>query len=210
MGIERARVVEVHSKSSATTRVCSGYLVADNLVLTAGGRGSAEVRPASTAVWCSASRVWSAASGDVAILEIDDASAAMAPPGALRWGRVSGRRPVAVTALGFPPASVKPGWFRDAEQFFGHLLPEDGAASHESLPVEASAISRVAGDGLNGAALFAGADLVGVLVADAGTERLRARPVSALAADPSFVERVSRTGRLDLTPVSSPAFGPIF
>jgi hypothetical protein len=210
VGIERARVVEVHSTSSATARVCSGYLVGDNLVLTAGGQGPAEVRPASTAVWCPANRVWSAASGDVAILEIDDPSAAMAPPGPLRWGQVSGRRPVAVTALGFPPASLKPKWFRDAEQFFGHLLPEGGAASDESLAVEASAISRVAGDGLNGAALFAGADLVGVLVAHAGSERLRARPVSALAADPSFVERVSTTGQLDLTTVSSPAFGPIF
>ena len=210
MGIERARVVEVHSTSSATARVCSGYLFADNLVLTAGGQGSAEVRPASTAVWCSASRVWSDASGDVAILEVDDASAARTPPGALRWGQVSGRRPLAVTALGFPPASVKPEWFREAEQFFGHLLPEGGAASEETLPVEASAISRVAGDGLNGAALFAGADLVGVLVVDDGAERLRARLVSALAADPSFVARVSRTGRLDLTRVSSPAFGPIF
>ena len=210
MGIERARVVEVHSKSSATARVCSGYLVADNLVLTAGGHGPAEVRPASTAVWCSASRVWSAASGDVAILEIDDALTAMAPPGALRWGKVSGRRAVAVTALGFPPASVKPEWFRDAEQFFGHLLPEGGATDDESLPVEASAISRVVGDGLSGAALFAGAHLVGVLMADAGTEGLRARAVAALAADPSFVERVSTTGQLDLTRVSSPAFGPIF
>lgn len=200
MGIERARVVEVHSQTSASGGVCSGYLVADGLVLTAGGvagrRGSTDVRPASTAVWCSASQVWAAASGDVAILEIDDPSAVPSPPRALRWGHVSGRGPVAVAALGFPPAPGKPEWFRDAEQFFGHLLP-DGE-------VKASSTSRVAGEGLNGAALFAGADLVGVIIA--GTE-LRARPVSALAADPSFVELVGDAGSLDLTQVSSPTFG---
>lgn len=200
MGIERARVVEVHARTSATGRVCSGYLVADRLVLTAGagvgGQGSTDVRPTSTAVWCSASPVWLATSGDVAILEIDDPSAVPAPPRALRWGQVSGRGPVAVAALGFPSATGKPEWFREAEQFFGHLLP-DGE-------VTASPTSRVAGEGLNGAALFAGADLVGVLVA--GTN-LTARPVSALAADPSFVELVGHAGRLELTPVSSPAFG---
>ena len=200
MGIERARVVEVHSQTSAAGRVCSGYLIADRLVLTAGtgvGRqGSTDVRPASTAVWCSASQVWAAASGDVAILEIDDPSAVPAPPRALRWGRVSGRGPVAVAALGFPPASGKPEWFRDAEQFFGHLLPD--------AKVKASPTSRVAGEGLHGAALFAGADLVGVLIAGAEP---RAQPVSALAADPSFVEWVGDAGRLDLTPVSSPSFG---
>ena len=200
MGIERARVVEVHARTSATGRVCSGYLVADRLVLTAGAGagvpGSFDVRPASTAAWCSASPVWLAASGAVAILEIDDPSAVPPPPRALRWGEVSGRGPVAVAALGFPPAAGKPEWFREAEQFFGHLLP-DGA-------VTPSPASRLAGDGLTGAALFAGADLVGVLVA--GTD-LRAQAVSALADDPSFVEWVGDAGRLDLTSVSSPAFG---
>ena len=207
MGIERARVVEVHSQTSATG-VCAGYLIADRLVLTAGGvagrQGAADVRPASTAVWCSASQVWAAASGDVAILEIDDPSAVPAPPRALRWGRVSGRGPVAVAALGFPPASGKPEWFRDAEQFFGHVRPLGDSDADGSLEVKASATSRVTGEGLNGAALFAGADLVGVLIA--GTE-LRARPVSALAADPSFVEWVGDAGGLHLTQVSSPAFG---
>ena len=210
MGIERARVVEVHSQASSTGRVCSGYLIADRLVLTAGGgggrQGAADVRPASTAVWCSASRVWSAASGDAAILEIDDPSAVPAPPRALRWGQVAGKAPVAVAALGFPPVPGKPEWFRDAEQFFGHVLP-DGDSADGSLTVKASATSRVAGEGLHGAALFAGADLIGVLVAEAGTERLRARAVSALAEDPSFVEWVGDAGRLDLTTVSGSAFG---
>jgi len=207
MGIERARVVEVHAQSSASGRVCSGYLIGDRLVLTAGPHASAHVRPASTAVWLPASRVWSEPSGDVAILEIDDASYPPGPQGALRWGLVTGRRPLAVTAMGFSPAGERPERFRDAEQFFGHLILEAGPGADGSMPVEASGASRVAGDGLNGAALFAGADLVGVLMAGAGSEQLRARPVSGLADDPLFVEWVSAAGRLALNPVSTPAFG---
>lgn len=207
MGIERARVVEVHAQGSATARVGSGYLIGDRLVLTAGWRASTQVRPASTAVWCSASPVWSAPSGDVAILEIDEAADVPAPPGALRWGQVAGRRPLAVTAMGFPPAAARPERFRDAEQFFGQLHVEGGPGADGSLPIEPSAASRVAGDGLNGAALFAGADLVGVVVAGAGSERLRALPVSGLADDPAFVEWVGANGRLDLHQVTAPAFG---
>ena len=206
MGIERARVVEVHPQA-ATGRVCSGYLIGDHLVLTAGMPGTVDVRPASTAVWCTASRVWADASGEVAIREIGEESAVIAPPGGLRWGGVSGRAPVAVTALGFPAAQGRPSHFREAEQFFGRLVPQGGSGTGGTLPVEASDASRVSGDGLNGAALFAGGDIVGVLVADPGSTRLRARPVSVLAADPSFVEWVSVTGRLELSSVSTPAFG---
>lgn len=207
MGIERTRVVEIHTHDSATARVGSGYLIADHLVLTAGSPGSTDVRPASTAIWSSATRVWTAPSGDVAILEIDQPASAPAPPGALRWGRVAGQSPLAVTAMGFPPASVRPDRFREAEQFFGHLLLAGGQGANGSLPVEPSLTSRVGGDGLNGAAVFAGADLVAVLLAGPGSERLRARPVAALADDPAFVQWVSATGRLELTPVSPPAFG---
>jgi hypothetical protein len=198
MGIERARVVEVHSPGSVTRRVGSGYLVGERLVLTAGGlvdhTGPTAVRPAGTAVWYSSSRVWLAPAGDAAIVEVDDD---LAPPGAMRWGDVSGHRPVPVAAMGFPPATVRPDRYRDAGQFFGHLRPD--------LAVEASGASRLAGEGLDGAALFAGAELVGVLLA--GAAALRAVPVAALAGDPSFVDLVGAGGRLDLSPVSAPASG---
>lgn len=193
MGIERARVVEVHAAGSVTRRVGAGYLIDERLVLTAGGivdrRGSTGVRPAGTAVWYESLLLWAAA--DVALLEVDEV---LAPPGAMRWGEPAGRRPLPVAAMGFEPAAARPDRWRDAGQFFGHLQPD--------LTVDASTASRLAGEGLHGAALFAGAELVGVLLAAGGA--LRSAPVSALAADLSFVDIV---GELDLVPVSAPASG---
>ncbi len=207
MGIERARVVEVHSGSSATGRVGSGYLVNDRLVLTSGGivgrQGSTAVRPAGTAVWVSASLVWSAQAGDAALLEVEEPSALMMSPDALRWGQVAGRQPVAVTAIGFPPAPVRPDTARDTEQFFGRLVPDGSTSADLSVEaVTAKGSSALVGDGMSGAALFAGADLVGVLLAAAGPPpRLRAVPVARLADDPSFVELVGTEQGLALTPV---------
>lgn len=69
MGIERARVLEIHAPGGA---VGAGYLIGDRLVLTAGaGRGPAEVRPAGSATWLATSPVWSSPAGAV-VLELDD------------------------------------------------------------------------------------------------------------------------------------------
>ena len=182
MGIERARVLELRSGGA-------GYLLDDRLVLTA---GAGDVRPAGTATWLATSAVCRSAAG-AALLELDDPSMLMMPPVRPSWGRVTGCRPVAVTAMGVPPSPSH--WPRDPVRLVGHVVPGDGLTMAVTGPTVA---------GMTGAALFAGADLVGVLVA--GTE-LRARPVSALAADPAFVEWVGTAGRLDLTSVSSPAFG---
>lgn len=195
MGIERARVLEVHLRGA----VGAGYLVDDRLVLTAGaGRAPAEVRPAGTATWLRASPVWSSPAG-AAVLELDDPSALMMPPVPPRWGRVTGRRPVAVTAMGFAPLAAPARWARDPEQFFGHVVPPAQA----SMTVTGA---RAAGDGMTGAALFAGAELVGVLLAGA-----RAVAVSALAGEPGFAGLVGGDGGLALADVSTPATAfPIF
>ncbi len=215
MGIERARVVEVHSGTSVTGRVGSGYQISDRLVLTHGGivarTGPTDVRPAGTAAWVTASLVWSGLGGDAAVLEVDEPSVLMWSPGAVRWGQVSGRRPVAVTAIGFPPAIdiERPHRPRDTEQFFGQLQPEGSSAGDGSLRLTATS-GRPTGDGLSGAALFAGAALVGVLVADPALpspDRLRAVPVSALAEDRSFVRLLGDADELALTPVVTPTSG---
>src|SRR5438045_3541677 len=100
MGIERARVVEVHARTSSARRVASGYLVGERLVLTAGaaagGDGPTDVRPAGTATWYPAKTVWTAASGAGALLELDEPLAA---PAGMVWGDVAGPRPVAVAAM---------------------------------------------------------------------------------------------------------------
>src|SRR5947209_20505854 len=113
MGIERARVVEVHASTPAGRRVAAGYLIGERRVLTAGdvvGPRTA-VRPAGTVTWYAASLVWSAASGEAAIVELDEALGA---PARMRWGEVSGSRPVPVTAMGFPPPHDRRQPFREA------------------------------------------------------------------------------------------------
>lgn len=185
MGIERARVVEVH----ASGRVGAGYLIGERLVLTAGGLAGGDVRPAGTATWYPASPVWTAKSVGAALLEADESLAA---PTAIRWGEVTGRRPVAVTAMGFPPAQGRSVQFRDAEQFVGQVV-----AAGDGLGVEPAPASRLHGEGLHGAALFAGAELVGVVAASG----LRAVPVSAFASDPRFVAWAGAGNPLALTPV---------
>lgn len=195
MGIERARVMEVHAGGGVAT----GYLLDDRLVLTASaGRAPAEVRPAGSATWRPASPVWSSAGA--ALFELDDPEALMMPAAPPRCGRITGRRPVAVTAMGFPPAPAPTRWARDAEQFFGHVVPS------ESQALEFRG-SRPAGAGMTGAALFAGAELVGVLLAAA-----RAVPLSALAAEPGFARLVGDArGGVALVDVSTPATAfPIF
>ena len=215
MGIERARVVEVHAQTSATRRAGSGYQITDRLVLTHVGPvardGPTDVRPAGTAVWVSASVVWRAPTGDAAVLEVDEPPVLMWSPSPVRWGLVAGPRPVAVTAIGFPPAmdGERPHRVRDTEQFLGQVVPNGSAAAGTSLRVTANA-GRATGDGMSGAALFAGSELVGVLVvgpARSGPNQLRAVPVSAFAEDRSFARLVSDDDELALTPVVTPSLG---
>jgi hypothetical protein len=195
MGIERARVVEV----DADGRVGAGYVIGDRLVLTGGRRKPKAVRPASTATWMPSSLVWRAPSGDAAVLEIDDPAALMLPADGMRWGRVTGSRPVAVTAMGFAPSDGPATWPRDATQFLGHLVPADGDAA----PAVRATVAP--GEGMAGASLFAGAELVGVLVVDAG--RSRAVPIAALAEEAAFVDLFADDDAdgLVLVPVTTPA-----
>lgn len=211
MGIERARVVEVYAPASATGRVGSGYLVGDRLVLTAAGvvdrRGPTEVRPGGTVRWLPASLLWSGG-GEAAILEVDDPSALTVSPAPVRWGEVVGNQPVPVTGMAFPPAQARPGSFRDTQQFFASLVPCRSGGS-ASLPVAVSA-GLPAGNGMLGAALLAGAELVGVVVDGPGPRRpddLQAVPASALAGDDAFARLLGGESGLVLTPVSAPSYG---
>ncbi len=188
MGIERARVVEVQPGGSAPGVTGSGYQVDGRLVLTSasvvGGSGSVDVRPTGTGTWVPASVVWRR---DAAVLEVSDPSVLMASPAPVRWGTVVGPRPVAVTAMGFPAARPRPAWARDPEQWLGRLAA-DGSVEAKTA-------------GMAGAALFAGAELVGVLA-----DGLRAVPVAALAAEEAFLELVGRLApmRVETPPAAFP------
>lgn len=214
MGIERARVVEVHAGTSATGHVGSGYLVSDRLVLScaglAGRDGAAVIRPAGTATWISSSLVWRARAAGAALLEVDDPAEVMMPPGSMCWGEVTGRQPVAVTAMGFPPAGARPQGFRDPQQFIGHLLPDGVSDDGTWMPLRAHAGAGAAGEGMTGAALFAGAELVGVVLP--GSERRgagghRAVPAQALARDAGFVDLAGHGRGLALVRVRTTSSG---
>lgn len=177
MGIERARVVEVHAPGSSTG---AGYLISDRLVLTTARTGPAEVRPTTMGQWLPARAVWSG--GRVTVLALE--APLCVSPIPIRWGAVEGPRPVPVMAMGFPPADDRPQWVRDPVQFVGQLT-SGGVVS--GAPV---------GGGMWGAALFAGAELVGVLASGPTV------PVARLAEDRAFVDVV---GELALTPVRAPS-----
>ena len=187
MGIERARVVEVYAGDAASGRAGSGYQVDGRLVLTSAGVAGrsveVEVRPAGTGAWVPASVVWRG--GGAAVIEVSDPSVLMASPGAIRWGEVVGRRPVAVTGMGFPSSAGRAKWARDPQQFVGHLSG-DGSV-------------HTGADGMAGAAVFAGAELVGVM-----GDGSRAVAAASLAADQAFVELV---GGVSLVPVEARAVG---
>ena len=215
MGIERARVVEVHSGGAGSGRVVSGYQISDALVLTCGGgvhrRGPVGVRPAGTAVWLDGSVVWTAPSGSTAVVLVDDPWSMVLSPAPVRWGRTTGRQPVAVTAVGFAPVTGRPSGARDPGQFFGQLLLGAPPAADGSLPVQpAGGHGNV--DGMAGAALFAGSALVGVVVAgppSGGPGHVRAVAVSVLLDDEAFVSVVGDGRPLTLSPVGSGIGFPI-
>jgi len=122
---------------------------------------------------------------------------------------VCGQQPVAVTAIGFRPARTRPDRARDPEQIFGHLTA-CGSASDGGLPRVIANSGRPWGDGMSGAALFAGADLVGVLLPDvdtSGSARRAAVSVHGLAGDAEFVRLLGDAGELALTPISASPLG---
>lgn len=200
MGVERARVTEVHAATSASGRAGSGYLLTERLVLTAGAvagrRGSTDVRPAGTGSWLPASLVWTSARGDAALLQVDDDAALFTAPAPPRWGDLRGDRPVGVTAIGFPPAESRPQWARDPEQLVAHVTPSGS-------PTLAVAAGRPVGDGMCGAALFAGPNLVGVLVLNGG--RMVAVPAAPLVGDEVFARLVGGDSGVAVVPVSTAA-----
>jgi hypothetical protein len=209
MGITFERVVDVRAhRPDGTTKMGSGYLVAERLVLTAahvvftddGVAGSVTLRPVGAQRPLSGRVVWPPEQGplDAAVVEITEAD--WRPPrlGPPRWGRLTGRAArIDCEAMGFPRVLREPDGTREAEQLDGHLNPGtrlvgrrydihvDSAAP--AVPTDPEAPSPWAG--LSGAGLVAGELLIGVVVIDTpgfAERRLTAVPAGELAADPGF------------------------
>jgi hypothetical protein len=107
--------------------------------------------------------------------------------------------------MGFPATTVRPERARDAEQFLGHVTAAvSPGPSATTMAVTSGGSGASAGGGLSGAALFAGADVVGVLLADTdhdGRTRLGAVSAGDLADDPTFAGLVGRDDGLTVTSV---------
>src|SRR5271165_661477 len=215
MVFDRHRVMEVFVKpANGPGRVGSGYRVSETTVLTAGhvvtglpvgspaqvtagdgGAGRCELRALGEPAWTNGSVLWRGTSADAAM---DVALIGLAgdvpplPPGGpvLRWGRVDGMEPIAVSAVGFPWAQERPDRVRDSEQLFGFIAPvTTEKAGLCAVTVQTAApVGRAGGSpwaGMSGAALFAGPFLVAVVVVDParfGTDRVVAAPVAPLLA----------------------------
>jgi hypothetical protein len=225
MAFDPARVVEVYSQDAAgKERVGSGYLVSNQIVLTAdhvvaglpvqpadlSGSEQCEVRPLGLADWLPAQVIRHDHARDVALLRLSgdwQLSAGSPPPG---WGRLDGVEQVGCMAVGFPWAQARPDQVRDTEQLFGQIAPLTTAKAGRlavnvvTAPPTARPQDRSPWAGMSGAALFAGPYMVGVVVVDParyGTDRLQAIPISALSEDPNWWQAIGIGGVPDLVGV---------
>jgi tetratricopeptide (TPR) repeat protein len=231
VGFDRHRVVEVFVKpAGGPGRVGSGYRVNQTAVLTAGhvvaglpvrspaqvaagddGDGRCDLRALGEPAWTSGSVLWRGESVDVALIGLAG-DAPPLPPGSPvpRWGRVDGKEPIAVSAVGFPWAQERPDGSRDSEQLFGFIAPATTVkADLCAVTVQTGAPAGRAGGspwaGMSGAALFAGPFLVGMVVVDPArfeADRVAAAPIAPLLDDAELA------GLLDVSADAVAGVGP--
>ena len=198
-----ARVVEVVAPESG--RRGSGYLIDDRLVLTAGHvvDGAPDkvcrVRALDSEAWDAARVVWRGESCDAALVELTVATGQVR--GRARLGRIAGRAPVAVDAIGFPDVQTYEragATAYDTEQILGTVRPLSRFRRDRlvidvtgSAPVKANDASSPWA-GASGAAVLSHGLLVGVLCGDPsgwGGDRLDATPITAIAGESGFRAR---------------------
>ena len=205
------RVVEVRAyRDRDRLKVGSGFLVAPNLVLTAGHVVFADAsypvsrvdcRLATAGGWLTGRVAWPAILGDldVALIKLTGKSRRAADVGTVRLGRLTGQvGPVHCETIGFPSVLYKRGRRRETDHLIGHVNPGAGIVegrylfnlddTHPEPPRAPSLISPWAG--MSGAALFSGQLLIGVIVIDTakfGEGVLTAVPIHKVVGDSQFV-----------------------
>ncbi|MBK6018875.1 tetratricopeptide repeat protein, partial [Streptomyces sp. MBT53] len=223
MAVDVRRVVEIWNpvgKCSGT-----GYLVADDIVLTALhnvlGCGDLEVRGlGGDSKWLAAEVLWPLTDrlpdlerepqADGALVRITDAG--WVPPTGVdpvRWGRIDGgpvvpdEQRLACVAVGFPKSEVRDG-IRDTKEIRGHIERLTGLKSGGLITAHVDQVA-VPGvwAGASGAALFARGRLIGVVTTDRRRDydgdQLTAVSVVGLAARPGFVAAVGELVPEDVT-----------
>ena len=201
MGLDQRRVVRTAvplAASGGLYNLGSGYLIADELVLTAAhvlefaeGVTAQKGQAADVAYigneWQQATVAWVDGDKDVALLS----SPGMRADGMVRWGRLAGSNPLEWGAVGFPVASVDDAAGRQPEHAYGRVSPiSDLGAGRLALTIESR--EAIGGDspwaGLSGAGIFCGDHLVGVVTTDPGAyaRSLVGRRVTDFCRDPEF------------------------
>ena len=205
------RIVELHGSTNGSHG--SGYLLAPGLVLTArhvvDGLATIRLRlleadadglPAGVGAWQAARVVWCGSGGsDAALLVPADAAAVFrTPPGGVTFGRLDGRAPVRVDALGFPRA-VATATHSDTLHVEAWVDP---LTSLRAAVLQLQVTSSRPGDaqgwrGMSGAAVFAADRLVGVVEAVPAAlddHTLRVVPVHPLLDDAEAVQLLRAAG----------------
>jgi hypothetical protein len=218
MGLDLSRVVEIYAESRDEGTIGSGYLVTDQLILTAGhvirGATRVDVRPLGTAEWLVSTSVWPGDSEvDITLLRPQRPERLSTRRAPVRWGSVrSATEPISCTAVGFPWAQARPTGrreVRDTEQIFGHVAPL-GHAKSGRLAITVISTPPIARtdssgwEGMSGAAVFAGPYLIGLVAIDParfGAARLVAVSIEELAKDKRFARLLCGEDTLAVTPV---------
>ncbi|MFB8030053.1 MULTISPECIES: hypothetical protein [unclassified Streptomyces] len=203
--MDPARLALIRSGTKDETRSTgSGYLIGPRLILTARhvlvDRESGAPWPRISArighfgygptLTAKAELLWTPPGDlDVALLRIDDAPDV---PGAISWGRLTGRAPLPYQGLGYPKAAAVDK--REVEHLRGMLSPLSGSGRHyvlDQLPAPVpGADGTNAWGGASGAAVFCGDALVGVVAQEPaayGARRLLAVPTHSFVSDPGFL-----------------------
>lgn len=196
--MEWQRVVEIYGGSRGQHG--SGYLLGPGLAVTArhvvDGLQETEIRllepdklgfPGQVGAWQAARVVWTGPDADLALLAVDTGNKVRELPGTTTLGRLDGRAPVRVHAMGFPRALMAP-THSDVLQLQATVNAWSGARS-DALLLDVQTTRPAEDDGwkgMSGAPVFAGDRLVGVVEAvpkKLDGSALRATPAHLLFAD---------------------------
>jgi tetratricopeptide (TPR) repeat protein len=220
VAVDLARVAMVFAAGTAGERNGSGYVVGQQLVLTAAHvlsqAGVTVNEPAAVCLlgsgsWVAGTVVWLDPVLDAALVRVDAAAPWPATGmSVLRWGRLAGAEPVLAAAIGFPWAQQRPDGVHDTEHAVGFVPPGAGAetGSLQLSVVSSAPLLRPDGGspwaGMSGAGLLVGPYLVGVVVVDParyGPDRLVVVPAARLLADTAFAAALGEP--VDAAPVGA-------